>query len=208
MKEILIHNQEILDRLNGFLTTIQSLDQTFLKSINRDPSISPEHAVSQEYLDEIMNKKNIAGWPLAINGLDVAVVQNLPPEWNDLKNDICHTFTRELGCQQNALCCYYPSDGYIGWHDNHDCPGHTILFNWSETGSGFYRYRDVDTGEIVTIQDRPGWSCKTGYYGDGKDTPRQYHCALANEPRWSIAFYIRSQDMVDMIREEIEYSDS
>jgi len=82
------------------------------------------------------------------------------------------------------------------------------LFTWSKSGDGFYRFKDVDTGEIKTLKDRAGWVCRTGEYGDGKSSPVQWHCAMTNEPRWSIAFYIRSQSMIDMIVEDIEYSDS
>ena len=206
MREIFIQNQEILSRLNGFIDTIKDLDPGTLPIENRDFDIKAEYGTSKEYLEHLMEKGH-KGWPQAIKGIDIGVKKNLPEDWLKLKHEMSNEFTRELGAQQNALCCYYPSDGFIGWHDNHDVPGFTILFNWSEKGTGFYRYRDVVTGEIMTIQDKPGWSCKTGTYGDGNEYPRQWHCARSYEPRWSIAFYIRNQIMVDIIVEEIEYPD-
>lgn len=216
MKEILIKNPDIIERLNGFSDQLKILDPSRLPVETRDFGFDAERATSAEYLEQIIEKGH-KGFPQAIKGCDIGVAGQDPrhmqglSDWAELREDVLFNFTRELGCQQNALFCYYPEDGYIGWHDNHDCPGHTILFNWSETGSGFYRYRDVQTGEIVTIPDKPGWSCKTGTYGKfderGVTYHRQYHCARSNGPRWSIAFFIRNLDMVEMIRDEIEYSD-
>jgi hypothetical protein len=205
MREILIKNQEILDRLNGFTKVIQVMDINELKIDDRDPDISAEYAVSKEYLQVILDKGLMhKGDPEAIKAVDLIVlpISEIPTHWKEFADDVAFNFTRELGVQQNALCAYYPEDGYIGWHDNHDAPGYTLLFNWSETGDSFYRFRDPKTKEIVTIKDRPGWSCKTGWYGKGDGST--FHCAKTNEPRWSIAFYIQDENMKDIIIDALE----
>ena len=207
MREILIKNPEILERLAGFTARFLELDHRNLNIENRDPKIDADYGTSREYLDHMM-KKGHKGFPEAIRGIDINFSHtSLTEDWKKLNHEMSNEFTRELGCQQNALCCYYPPEGFIGWHDNHDVPGHTLLFNWSEDGSGFYRYRDCDTGEMVTIKDKVGWSSKTGTYGDGKEFPRQWHSAKAGCHRWSIAFYIRNLEMLEMIVEDIECSD-
>jgi len=139
-----------------------------------------------------------------MKGIDLGQLYGAPIHgpWREFADDVANNFARELGVQQNALCCYYPSDGYIGWHDNRDAPGFTILFNWSKNGNSFYRYRDWETGSINTIGDRPGWSCKTGYYGPGEKSV--FHCAMTEEPRWSIAFYARNKTIRDIIIEQLE----
>jgi hypothetical protein len=205
MREILIKNKEILDRLNGFTKTIQSMDINELKIDDRDPDIDSDYAVSEEYLQVILDKGRAhKGSPEAIKAVDLSVLPSseIPLGWKEFADDVAFRFARELGVQQNALCAYYPKDGYIGWHDNHDAPGFTLLFNWSETGDSFYRFRDPATKEVVTIDDRPGWSCKTGWYGKGDGAT--FHCAKTNEPRWSIAFYIQDENMKDIIIESIE----
>jgi hypothetical protein len=207
MKEILIKNKEILERLNGFLVAFEKADTSLLpiefrKSGNENQQI----AVSEKYL-EAMIKLNQAT-PACINGCDLIHWDRNPEKpmddaWKAITNDISHNFTRELGAQQNALACYYPKGGFIGWHDNNDVPGWTLLFNWSETGNSFYRYRDCETHDIHTIRDKPGWSCKTGFYGHGPLST--FHCAASYEPRWSIAFYLRDKELRDQLLYDIEH---
>ena len=214
MREVLIKNKEILNRLNGFIDTINSLDMNDLdiKERNLDDQVPSKklnkyYATSKDYL-QIMLKKvsenRFEGPPEIIKGVDIGVLYGSPINgpWREFANDVSYNFSRELGVQQNALLCYYPLDGYIGWHDNRDAPGFTILFNWSKGGNSFYRYRDWKTGSINTIGDRPGWSCKTGYYGPGETSV--FHCAMTNEPRWSIAFYARNETMRDEIIDQLE----
>ena len=214
MREVLIKNQEILDRLNVFIDTINSLDMKQLDIRERNlgdqvpqKKLNKYYATSKDYLQRMLQKVSedrFEGPPEIIKGVDISHIRGSPlfGPWRDLANDVGINFAQELGVQQNALCCYYPSDGYIGWHDNRDATGYTILFNWSKGGDAFYRYRDWKTGLVHTIHDRPGWTCKTGWYGPGDKST--LHCALTNEPRWSIAFYARNETMRDEIIDQLE----
>ena len=206
MREVFLKNKEVLNRLNGFIKTIEGLDMSELdiKEIGDKDKV---YATSKKYLQLMLNKveqKKFKGPPEIIKGIDISHIQGAPltGPWRDLANDVGINFAQELGVQQNALFCYYPKDGYIGWHDNRDAPGYTILFNWSKGGDAFYRYRDWKTGKVHTIHDRPGWTCKTGWYGPGDKST--FHCAMTNEPRWSIAFYARNKTMRDEIIDQLE----
>lgn len=209
MREVLIKNQEIRDRLDGFIDTINSMDFRAIKSsIKERGDKYKEYATSTDYLNYILSKLDrqaFEGPPEIAKLIDLCNNHTIPKDWHELAEDVQYTFAQELGAQQNALFCYYPEDGYIGWHDNRDAPGYTVLFNWSKTGDGFYRYRDWETGKVHTIKDKAGWSCKTGYYGPGDKST--FHCAMTNEPRWSIAFYMRNENMRDIIIDEIENYD-
>jgi hypothetical protein len=204
MREVYIKNKEVLDRLDGFIKTINSLDMSML-DIKEQGDKDKVYATSKEYLQLMLNKaeaKEFRGPPEMMWGVDLCNNHKYGGEWLELAEDVGFNFARELGAQQNALFMHYPKDGYIGWHDNRDAPGYTILFNWSKGGDAFYRYRDWKTGDINTIEDRPGWTCKTGWYGPGDEST--FHCAAANEPRWSIAFYARNESMRDIIIDHIE----
>ncbi len=49
----------------------------------------------------------------------------------------------------------YPPQGYMGWHTNWQNPGWRLYVNYAEEpGKSFFRYRDPDSGEIVTSVDR------------------------------------------------------
>jgi hypothetical protein len=206
MREVFLKNKEVLDRLNGFIETIDGLDISEL-DIKEQGDKDKVYATSRRYLQLMLNKveqKKFKGPPEIIKGIDISHIRGAPltGPWRDLANDVGINFAQELGVQQNALFCYYPKDGYIGWHDNRDAPGYTILFNWSKGGDAFYRYRDWKTGKVHTIHDRPGWTCKTGWYGPGDKST--FHCAMTNEPRWSIAFYARNKTMRDEIIYQLE----
>lgn len=216
MREISLNNPDILARLEGFAETFLRLKPENLPIGDRNPDMDKEYATSEEYLKVIVDKGfKHKGPPEAIKAIDLAMWEDKEPlskEWRAFVDDIAFTFPREMGIQQNAITGYYPKDGYIGWHDNHDAPGFTLLFNWSQDGDGFYRFRDPITHEVTTIPDKKGWSCKSGYYGvvnDARGDKQQwtYHCAATNCPRWAIAFYIKDRTIWNMIIEEIEDGD-
>jgi len=219
MREILLKNKDIINRLEGFSDIFLKLKPENLPIGNRDPYLDPEYATSEEYMNLIIDKgMKHKGPPESIKAVDLAMWSHdghdepLSKEWQEFVNDVAFSFPREMGIQQNAITGYYPPGGYIGWHDNHDAPGFTLLFNWSQDGNGFYRFRDPITHEVVTIPDKKGWSCKSGYYGvvnDDRGNKQQwtYHCASTNSPRWAIAFYIKDRTIWNMIIEEIEDDD-
>jgi len=208
MRNVDINNPHIQARLDGFAEKLNALKPPPID--HRDTSIDKHMGVSTEYLHRIMEEGH-RGSPKSIKGADLLRQWRDTPEWREIFEDVSFNFPRELGLDwndgMNALCFFYPEDGFVGWHTNEDAPGHTLLFTWSETGDGFYRFKDKDSGEIKTLPDKPGWVCRTGYYGDGVFGRIQWHCALTNEPRWSIAFCIRRAEMTEMIVKDIECSD-
>ena len=206
MKEILIKNEELLDRLNKFIKSTSDLNLNEIFVARMGGKHDKLSATSEEYLEIVLADEKFKGPPLTSLMTDISKNPRIQSKkWQDLAKDIANDFTKELGMQQNALLAYYPKDGWIGWHDNHDADGYTVLFNWSEGGDAFYRYRDWETGKIHTINDKPGWTCKTGWYGPGEKST--WHCAMTNEPRWSIAFYARNENMRDIIVDYIENND-
>ena len=53
---------------------------------------------------------------------------------------------------------WYPPSAFCGWHTNNNCEGERIYFAWApEDNKSFFRYRDPDTGEIITDWDKKGW---------------------------------------------------
>jgi hypothetical protein len=55
---------------------------------------------------------------------------------------------------------WYPPGGYMGWHTNSKAPGWRLYVTYSEENArSFFRYRDPDTGKIVTSPDT-GLNCR------------------------------------------------
>jgi len=96
------------------------------------------------------------------------------PEWMKYWNWGRYELPPEIGTASSALFVHYPVDGLTGWHTNWNANAYQILFTWSETGDGFFRYYDKQKDEVVTVEDKPGWQCRWYYFGR-KDEP-DHHC--------------------------------
>ena len=154
-----------------------------------------KYATSCKYL-RIAQRENM-GPPNIMRGCEFL---NRPQEgWEHIQKQVYDL----LPYGTPAIFAYYPARGYIGWHDNSDAAGHTILFSHSETGNGFYRWCNGQClkCEEETLYDDPGWTCKTGYLGTRPNST--WHCAYTNAPRWSIAYNIKSQEEYNKIIEYI-----
>lgn len=186
MQEIDINNADLITKLNSIMSNIKSLGVNGVpimgKHLARNKHI---YGTSDQYL-KIARFEGIDN-PQMHRGMDISQWVDIPHNWELILKKVDNIFQ----CGEQALFTYYPINGFIGWHDNSNIPGYTILFNHSVGGRGFYRYVDPNTKEVVTINDTPGWSCKTGYYGNGKTSV--FHCASTEEPRWSIAFRFKDK---------------
>ena len=114
-----------------------------------------------------------------------------------------------LCMRRNALFAVYPPGGFISWHNNANASAYNIIFTWSETGDGYFKYWDPDKKEIIIIPDVKGWQCKAGYFGSYDQDSRTlcYHAAENNCLRMTIAFTLSKDEMAlglqDMIIEDI-----
>ena len=100
---------------------------------------------------------------------------------------------------------YYPKNGFMHWHNNHNAPGYNILLTYTKEGKGFFRYRDPQTKTTVTMHDSPGWTAKVGYYGSNEEPDKVYwHCARAYEPRLTLGYIIPHEEMWEMMCEDIQ----
>jgi len=174
--------QETKDKLESLYNSLGNIEDVPIHMKGLAEKVN--FAVSDKYLD-IMKTEN-TGPPHMLRGYDLLSWENPTPEWDKIIEQAKNIIDADC-----AIFAYYPEDGFIGWHDNSDAPGYTILFSHSEDGDGFYRYIDARSKLKHTIDDKPGWTCKTGYYG--KYPMNTFHCAKTSKPRWSIAFIIKKQ---------------
>lgn len=83
---------------------------------------------------------------------------------------------------------WYPPNGFCGWHTNNNCEGERIYFAWApEDNKSFFRYRDPDTGEIITDWDKKGWQHRK--FIVARDKPF-WHCVGSMTNRISIGLRI------------------
>lgn len=160
-----------------------------------------QYAVSNEYLEILKAKPDNVGFPEEAYGadfkdIDVYDINTFTEKCAHLDNEL-KSFT---GSNQCALKMYYPPEGYIGWHNNANAPGYNILFTYSETGEGDFRYIHPQTGELVILPDKKGWSCKVGYYDVVNGNPL-WHAAWTGCNRLNWAYIIHPTLWADMAEE-------
>lgn len=95
----------------------------------------------------------------------------------------------ELGLRTNALSQLYPPKGFISWHNNANASGYNLIFTWSETGDGWFKYID-EAGQEVTMPDTKGWSLKAGYFAEYDEGYTCYHAAYTNCWRMTHSFVL------------------
>lgn len=215
MNFIPIINQKLQDILNNFKDELLSQDLSLL-NLDKINDIDYNHFCSLEHLANIKNK--IIGRPLnqrtvglsgtPLHELNLKLNLSLA-EWDDHKGYYIirpGMVTERKGMfDKNALATVYPKNGYMEWHTNADVPGYNVLFTWSENGQGFFRYKDPITDEIITMQDRPGWTCKTGYFGNRLEVDKIFwHCCATDELRITIAWVFPSLEAADHFKEKIQ----
>lgn len=148
----------------------------------------PEYFTSDEYHDSMMWDVHI-GFPLVSRGADLNCTTTTPLEWRDNINRLRNKLNALMCSRFNAVMMYYPAGGYMGWHDNRNCPGYNILLSYTKNGKGYFRFKEE--GKTVTQYDKPGWNVRVGYYGGHTDPELRFrHCARAYEERLTLGFVI------------------
>ena len=210
MRFIELNNKTLLSLLNEYSDTLLK-DKSKLEKLNYWTSKSnADEATSTKYLEDIKNNPEHNGWPMDQLGYDFCFLteQGISEnEFADFVDDIKLKINMELGTKHNALMMIYPHDGFIGWHTNENCPGYNILISYSEKGAGFFRYEDPQTKEIVTMQDKPGWTAKVGYFGERNEDIFWHSARTFDEYRLTCSFVIPHKEMWEMMIEDIECDD-
>lgn len=214
MRNVQINNTEVLEALNNYKDFLMSNDiDSHLHLMCKDKKA--EDYVSSEYRKMIMTKgESHTGFPEVMKSYDGLMPTKYKDKPAPMKTPKGYQFTDQssilnsrmmesLSARVNTLNTCYPPEGFISWHNNANAPGYNVLFSWSETGDGWFKYWDWDKQEEVTIHDVPGWQCKMGYFGRYMD-PKSvcYHAAYTKCWRISVAYVFNDQD--DFWKEVVE----
>lgn len=209
MLDVSIKNKELIKTLDWFAEWMFSHDQSVLDNLkfpNCESNV--EEATSIEYLRSLQEKHVLeSGFPLDLFGYDINAgkISEMPDGWNSIALELDKRMISAIGVEFSALKMYYPTDGYIGWHNNCNCPGQNLLLTYSKTGNGYFEYVDPVSKEIIRMEDRPGWTAKVGYYGSDKEPDKIiWHCARTYEPRITISYVVRDQSMWEFMVEDIQ----
>ena len=181
---------ELLDNARKLFTEKYKVSET--NNLLGDLNDVAEEWVGPEYRDKIVslgeshigypnNARSYALKPNHYKGGDKQYAKDF--------NEYDEAIKMELGIAVNALSQLYPPEGFIAWHNNADAPGYNLIFTWSETGDGWFKYIDSD-GYEKTIYDTKGWSLKAGYFGTYDESKVCYHAAYTKCWRMTHSFVV------------------
>ena len=203
MSEVTIRNASMLEVLNSFSDEMLSKpsynDEKYWTFREWQDIGKGEYYCSRDYLDECLSRDELVGPPDRYFAQPISkMVREDKEMWEGFMQKVKYDFASELGAHTSALLSYYPPGGFVGWHTNYDANAYQILFTWSETGDGYFRYYDKQKDEIVTIQDVAGWQCRHFYFGAGHEEDLHcWHSAYAGCQRITLAYKFVNDGSVD-----------
>lgn len=131
------------------------------------------------------------GFPSDYKAVPVnSIVLHSAAPWRQFEFYVRKELVSLVGANRCALFNYYQGDGLTGWHTNWNASGYQIVFSWSPTGDGYFRYLDKEKDKIVTLEDKKNdWVCR--YYKFGKINEPMEHCwhaAYTESDRFTICY--------------------
>lgn len=201
MTEVNIRNPYIIEQLDklikDFYSNKEYIGDTAItmdgeKTIHRDGREIPDglYYTNDESLQKMLEiGEKHSGFPEQHFSFPIANVAKKDSRFEKISKDMRESFRAEISAAACALSNYYPPGGFVGWHTNWNATAHQILFTWSETGDGYFKYLDKQKNEIVTVQDEPGWKARYYYFGP-KHLPDHHcwHAAYAGCDRITLAY--------------------
>ena len=212
--------QKVKLKNNYVLEILKNIEENLIPAINsltyfdEDKKTNAKKYTSEEYCHKIISKgRDHQGLPEAAYHLSVLSSKHFSKleGWDNTLEPLIFSesikLQEYLSSNNQALFAYYPPEGYIGWHNNADAPGYNVLFTWSETGDGWFAYKD-DDGKTIKVQDERGWTCKMMHfasYYDKKNRNPMYHTAYTNCKRITMAFrFEESQNIWNDLMEDLQ----
>lgn len=206
MRNIVINNTEVLNALDEYKDFLMNNEiEKHLHLMAREQEGKGDYYTGNEFLQKIISQgENHKGFPdvmRSYTGLmpsknkDDSETNVRTVKFTQASSKLNSRLMEELSARVNTLNTVYPPGGYISWHNNANAAGYNVLFTWSETGDGIFKYWDIEKQEIVEIPDVPGWQCKMGYFGPYfKPETLCYHSASTNCWRISVAYVFAEAD--------------
>ena len=211
MLDIPINNSEILETLDKFLWFYDERNKEISKCRLWCNSKEREYYTGDKHRDTIMSRGSIHdGFPE--NGNYYSFKTENKNAGKSLTGKVIENYTIfneelqiKLCTRGNGLCAMYPPKGFISWHNNANASAYNLIFTWSETGDGYFKYIDGYTGNEIVIPDKKGWQCKSGYFGSYDEEPEKlvYHTASTDCWRITVSYIFNREEMSLGLQEDV-----
>jgi len=156
----LSYNQPLMNELDNMLNFIK--DKNYGKRV-RDRGLTRDYMlqrVNGNTLKEVMASPRPPG--------DFHMRTFNQYKFLELEQEVRKAFENETGITEYELIVmgrnWYPAVGYMGWHDDKKYQGYRLYCAYAEEDNkAFFRYRDYETGDIVTSWEKAGWNFRMFY---------------------------------------------
>lgn len=218
MEDVPVLNEELLGILNQYVEFMRHPNfAEYMHLASSQHKDNRDYWVGERHMREILELEDRhEGFPDEMYGYEVSVGRvghqffdkDAPASYKrdatmqlaNLNNQIMQW----LGVKHNALTAVYPPGGFISWHNNANASAYNLIFSWSETGDGWFKYVDPTTKEVVTMNDHTGWQCKAAYFGHyGEPESLFYHAASSDCWRITVSFTLDTSELSGEFREMI-----
>ncbi len=204
--DFLKEDKELLSAAKACLDAHKTWEEKLLKTTFR-PNPRAAEEVSEEALQAILRKGKKVNGILTDRYITNCVIFDLPgvkdmvkeEEISELRQKLDRIVTlrvRGLFGMPEGLWVYksghflYPPGGFMSWHTNANGYGWRLYINYvEEPGKSFFRYRDPDTGKIMTLWDKE-WNFRVF-----KIDPKRlfWHAVYSETNRYSFGFRIHPE---------------
>ena len=211
MKDIPINNPDVLETLNKFLWFYDERNKEIRKCKMWCNNEDRKHFIGDEYRDTIMSRGSIHnGFPEKgryysfgtwASGRGASLTRKTIEKYTTINEEL----QLKLCTKSNSLCVLYPPQGFISWHNNANASAYNLIFTWSQTGDGYFKYIDGYSGDEIVIPDKKGWQCKAGYFGAYNEEPEKlvYHTASTECWRITVAYVFNREEMSLGLQEDV-----
>lgn len=222
-------NSELMEILNKFIEDIYKEDLSKIRYNDIDdsrrfwdcelPDDVGEYYTNSEHLEYMKNKeypkdKELEnGFAEVTKGINLSLPgSRVPNNIKDIMFDLDKKLNAYFCTKFTAVNMYYPKNGFMGWHNNENCPGWNIIMSYTPAPhQGYFQYQDPKTGDFVKLDDADnmfdGWTIKVGYYGSHEEEDKKvWHCARTyDNERITLAYVIPNEykQFWDMMVEDL-----
>jgi hypothetical protein len=141
----------------------------------------------------VFNARNVAG---AVNSREISALRARVDAHVEAKLRALVPAASQLKIVSSGHF-WYPPGSYMGWHTNNRAPGVRIYVTHAEEpGRSFFRYREPDTGRLVTSPD-DRWNVRVFRVGGEKPF---WHAVYSETHRFSFGYMLLHRSSEEWLR--------
>ena len=186
LKELTVKNQRVLD----LFKETESMDlvggQT-IRSRGFDPAdhrAAAENACSDQYLIDKLNNKDTG---FRIEHSSNILIGETPggKHFLDSMQEILH--------HDGFYTSGYIPHGFVGWHSDGDIGGWYVMISYSPEQKGFFKYKDIESGDIITLNDHAPWMTRAVELPSDPDRVF-WHCTATTGNRFTFLLLFKEHE--------------